>query len=37
MRCIAENEEVPADPTLSFEAGRINVYENSHGWSEREA
>jgi glycerol transport system ATP-binding protein len=27
---LKENEEVPADPTLSFEAGRINVYENSH-------
>ena len=27
---LKENEEVPADPTLSFETGRINVYENSH-------
>lgn len=27
---LKENEEVPADPMLSFEAGRINVYENSH-------
>ncbi|EDQ35675.1 ABC-type sugar transport system, ATPase component [Hoeflea phototrophica DFL-43] len=27
---LKENEEVPADPTLSFETARINVYENSH-------
>lgn len=27
---LKEDENVPADPTLSFETARINVYENSH-------
>lgn len=27
---LKEHESVPADPTLSFETARINVYENSH-------
>ena len=27
---LKEHENVPADPTMSFETARINVYENSH-------
>ncbi|MEQ8306816.1 MAG: ABC transporter ATP-binding protein [Hoeflea sp.] len=27
---LKENEEVPVDPTMTFEPSRINVYQNSH-------